>query len=178
MGLSQWFSTQLQASLDGFLWSVEQAPNERRYAPPPGPAGGLGEWVIARHVFHMLYYEREAALPAMRHWLGEAALPSFDEYDEDGAWTRAGDLPELLGEFHAVRTAQIELLPRIDEALWEEQRETGWGNVSLRWIVSKTFQHTAEHTNDVLRITLFWDHIEEYNRERAAQAASPPEGSL
>ena len=35
--------------------------------------------------------------------------------------------------------------------------ETNWGPVPLFWVVSKTYQHTAEHISDLLRIALFWD---------------------
>jgi hypothetical protein len=165
MDLSRWFDTQLATSADGFIWAVEQVPAERLYAPPPGPEGGLGEWVTARHAFHLLYYERKAALPAMQYWLGKPG-PSFDDYDEDGAWESAPDLRTILREFRNVRAEQTALLPRIDETLWHEARDTGWGNVTLRWIVSKTYQHTAEHINDVLRIALFWDFIADYNIRR------------
>ena len=55
MNLSQWFQTQLQASANGFVWGVEQVPQERRYVRPPGP---LGEWTAARHLFHMLFWDR------------------------------------------------------------------------------------------------------------------------
>ena len=34
---------------------------------------------------------------------------------------------------------------------------TGWQDVALYWVVSKTFQHTAEHTHDLMRLVLFWD---------------------
>lgn len=166
MSLSQWFETQLQASADGFIWAVEQVPDERLYAPPPGPGGGLGEWVAARHLFHLLYYERHAALPAMRSWLLGEAQPSFEGYDEDASWAEAPTLAAQIEQFRAVRAEQIALLPRIGAALWEESRETGWGDVTLRWVVAKTYQHTAEHISDVLRIALFWDVIEAYNRRQ------------
>jgi len=174
MGLSQWFSTQLEASADGFVWGVEQIPKERLYAPPPGPEGGLGEWVAARHAFHLLYYEREVALPAMQHWLG-GPNPSLDDYDEDVAWQNAPDLPTILREFHQVRAAQIALLPRIDETRWHEARETLWGSVTLRWVVSKTYQHTAEHINDVLRIALFWDLFANRDLQRQQQERTSDE---
>ena len=29
----------------------------------------------------------------------------------------------------------------------------------LRWVVAKTYQHTAEHTSDILRIVLYWDFL-------------------
>ena len=81
MNLTQWFDNQLQASADGFAWGTEQVPNSQRYIQPPA---GLGEWTVARHVFHLLYYEQTIALPSMRQWLGEAC-PSTDELDEDVA---------------------------------------------------------------------------------------------
>jgi hypothetical protein len=153
MDLSVWFHSQLQASAEGFIWGVEQIPLERRYARPPGP---LGDWTAARHVFHMAYYERTIALPSMRQWLGEPC-PSVDDDDEDRAWGDGKDLDSLVAQFWAVRSEQIMLLPRFDPALWEEQREAVWGPVTLRWVVSKTYQHTCEHSHDVLRLALFWD---------------------
>ena len=44
---------------------------------------------------------------------------------------------------------------------------TGWGPIPLLWLVSKTYQHTNEHTSDVLRMALFWDY---YAREERAAA--------
>jgi len=56
-----------------------------------------------------------------------------------------------------VRAEQIALLPRFENTLWEERRGALWGPVTLRWVVSKTYQHTCEHSHDVLRLALFWD---------------------
>jgi hypothetical protein len=153
MDLSTWFHSQLQASAEGFIWGVEQVPLERRYARPPGP---LGEWTAARHIFHMAYYERTIALPSMHQWLG-GSRPSVDDADEDIAWGGSQDLDSLLSQFRAVRAEQIALLPRFEPALWEERREAVWGPVTLRWVVSKTYQHTCEHSHDVLCLALFWD---------------------
>ncbi|HEV2579904.1 MAG TPA: hypothetical protein VGT44_03540, partial [Ktedonobacteraceae bacterium] len=80
MDLSQWFSTQLSASAEGFLWAIEQVPPERRPATPPKP---LGEWNVARHLFHMTYYEQLIALPSMKIWLNEPFTLTDEEYDED-----------------------------------------------------------------------------------------------
>ncbi|MBM2847059.1 MAG: hypothetical protein HW418_1, partial [Anaerolineales bacterium] len=46
-----------------------------------------------------------------------------------------------------------------DDALWEETRRAVWGPVTLRWVVTKTYQHTAEHTHDVLSLALYWDAV-------------------
>ena len=151
---SQWFDEQLQVSANGFVWGTEQVPEARRYAPPPK---GLGEWTVARHVFHLWFYEQTIALPSMQQWLG-GTMPSGEDEDEDIAWSNAQDNVEILLEkFKAVRAEQIALLPNFDEATWNATREAVWGPVSLLWVVSKTYQHTAEHINDVMRIGLFWD---------------------
>ncbi|MBM2848116.1 MAG: hypothetical protein HW418_1058, partial [Anaerolineales bacterium] len=142
MNLSQWFQTQLHSSAEGFAWSVEQVPPERRYVPPPRP---LGEWSAARHAFHLLYYEQTIALPSMRQWLG-GPMSFLRGPDEDAAWGRGQAVESLLAQFREIRAEQIAILPQCDDALWEETRRAVWGPVTLRWVVTKTYQHTAEHT--------------------------------
>jgi hypothetical protein len=153
MNLSEWFDRQLQASAEGFCWSVKQVPAERRLAQPPRP---LGEWTVARHAFHMVYYERTIALPSMRQWLGDPC-PTVDDDDEDTAWDDNQDIDSLVAQFQAVRAEQVALLPQFEPALWEDRRDAVWGSVTLRWVVSKTYQHTCEHTNNILQLALFWD---------------------
>ena len=154
MNLSKWFHDQLQASADGFGWGAQQVPNARRNVRPPE---ALGEWTAARHIFHMVFYERNIALPTMVQWLGNPC-PSLENVDEDIAWGEGSDnIESLLAEFKKVRDEQIQLLAKFDDQAWSSTRETIWGSVPLLWVVSKTFQHTAEHTGDILRIALFWD---------------------
>jgi hypothetical protein len=105
----------------------------------------------------MVFYEQTIALPSMHQWLS-AECPSIDDLDEDAAWVaRQDNVDSLLAQFRNVRSEQLALLPQFNNSLWEETREAVWGPVTLRWVVSKTYQHTAEHTNDVMRIALFWD---------------------
>lgn len=174
MNLSEWFSYQLTSSGEGFIWAVEQVPVERRTAVPPG---SLGEWPLIRHVFHMYRYEREVALPHMRHWLGEP-LPSFDDPNEEGAWESEGSnksLEQLIADFQGVRAEQIALLPRFDDMLWNEVRPTLWKEKNIRWIVTKTYQHTAEHTHDVLRMALYWDYALARQQREEEERASKSE---
>lgn len=154
MNFSEWFHKQLPASAEGFVWGAELVPETRRYRTPPS---GLGEWTAARHIFHMQYYERTIALPSMQLWAGEAR-PSTGFVAEEEAWHSANqDFRNLLHEFKKVRVEQVALLPKFDQEAWISSRETGWGPVTLLWVVSKTYQHTAEHTHDVMRMALFWD---------------------
>jgi hypothetical protein len=148
MNYSQWFHEQLQAGADGFVWSAGQIPTARLYEQPPK---ALGKWSAARHVFHMLYYEKTVALPSMEQWLG-GIVPPYDDADEDRAWAdNQKNMEALLNQFRGVRAEQIALLPKFDPAAWISTREALWGPVTLLWVVSKTFQHTAEHTNDVMQ---------------------------
>ena len=153
--LTQWFSEHLTSSAGEFGWAVEQVPVERRTMAPPG---SLGEWSVARHIFHLLTYEEYLALPSMRIWLGEP-FPSIDHLDEDTLWNEhtGRDPNEMLEKFREGRAAQIELLSQLNDTAWEETRDTLWSQKTLRWVVTKTFQHTAEHIHDVLTLALFWD---------------------
>jgi hypothetical protein len=159
MDLSKWFHDQLQSSLQGFIWAIEQMPAGRRYKRPPYL---LGEWSAARHAFHLMHYERTFALPSMKQWLGEP-IPEILGPSEDIVWMRdfaRGDqaaLDGLLAQFREVRGAQVELLPEFDGNIWEKPLVTHWGTKPLRWVVTKTYQHTAEHIHDVLSMALFWD---------------------
>lgn len=159
MRIARYFEDQLRSGLDGFTWAVRQVPAERHALRPPAT---LGEWTAARHAFHMLYYEREIALPSMRLWLGGPPLV-LGTLDEDEAWGAGHDVEHVLPELAHIRAEQITLVSAYDDAAWETARETiwtkpePWGAIRLRWVVTKTLQHTAEHTHDVLRMALFWD---------------------
>jgi len=163
MNLSDWFHHQLQASAEGFVWGAQQVPAERQHLAPPD---GLGDWTAARHIFHMVFYEQTIALPSMGQWLGEPR-PVTDDLDEDIAWSKAqNDVESLLADFKKIRAEQVALLPRFDDRAWLQTCETTWGPVTLTWVVSKTYQHTAEHTNDIMRIALFWDRFVARQKKR------------
>ena len=151
---SRWFSAQLQSTLEGLVWSARQVPQERWLLAPPGV---FGDWSAARHLFHMCFYEEGIALPSMRIWLGDPRPDVFT--DEDQAWEELPDtsLDYLCQRFDSVRQEQRKLLPQFEHGDWERVLVTGWEEVSLYWVVSKTFQHTAEHTHDMMRLALFWD---------------------
>jgi hypothetical protein len=153
MELSQWFEYQLRSTLDGFVWAVRQVPEERLYTVPPT---ALGEWSAAQHVAHMVDYEERLALPSMAQWLG--VPPAIPEDSEKGVETEASTLEAKLAQFERVRQAEIGMLSKFDHDAWATViRTTFWGDVSLFWLVCKTYQHTSEHTHNVLSLSLFWD---------------------
>lgn len=156
MQLSEWFDKQLQSSAEGLVWGAEQVPAERHFRQPPR---NLGQWSVARHLFHMVDYEQKFVLPLMRQWLGEPK-PVF-VYDEEDTWQRLqGETIEpIVAQFRAVRSEQLALLPLFKASTWSEERQTFDKDetATLLWVVTKTYQHTAAHTNDLLRMALFWE---------------------
>jgi len=84
-------------------------------------------------------------------------MPDLRDDEEDQAWTGKEPMSELLVRFKTVRSEQIAMLPDFSLSDWPRTCDTGWGLRTLLWVVSKTYQHTAEHISEVLRIALFWD---------------------
>ena len=131
MEYSKWFDDQLRSTLDGFIWAVQQLPRERWDAGPPSP---LGEWSAAQHVFHMLTYEQNLALPTMYPWLG--APPVAREVDSKKSKEELPSMEEMLSQFKRVGESEIEMLSRFEDADWNSIRNTiFWGDVSLGWSV-------------------------------------------
>lgn len=151
---SQWFPEQLRTSGYGFVWAVKQVPIERQNELPPPQ---LGEWTAARHAFHLLYHEEHIALPRIKQWLGGYS-PIVDRNAEERAWSRAQGIESMLEKFLKLRLEQVKLASQFKDEEWNQTKEIqGWGRMSLHWVFSKNYQHTAEHIHDVLRLALFWD---------------------
>ncbi len=154
---SQWLQQQLQTSADSFLWAVEQIPQERMYIDPRP-----NRWPIARIVFHLTRYEQRLALPSMLQWLG-GPKPVVGTQEEDNAqdeldWNDGKDheIQALITDFKIVRSQQLALFSQFTEQSWQEEREAVWGSVSLKWVITKTYQHTLERTDETLRAYLWW----------------------
>jgi len=107
----------------------------------------------------MLYYEQNKALPFVRQCVGLA--PANEPYDDDEqrAWQKQDqDVGSMLATFQQARNELITSLAAFTEEEWDAPREEEpWGTITLRWIITKAYQHTCEHTHDVLQLVLFWD---------------------
>lgn len=157
MNLSNWFHQQLQTSAEGVLWAVELIPPERLYLPPRPD-----KWPIARVLYHLVCYEQRLALPSMLQWMSGpqpvAGTPEEDALKEEHAWSNGQgyEVSALRTEFKALRARQLALLPQFTERDWQTERESVWGLRTLQWVVTKTYQHTLEHTDEMLRAYLWW----------------------
>jgi DinB superfamily len=160
-----WFQKQLENGLETFLWAVEQVPEERRWPIPPLK---MHDWSVVRHAFHLLHYERELALPAMRQWLGQPSTITDESYEEDAEWLEGHELADILDALRQVRAEEIAMLTSFDEDTWQRKLNTvPWDEVDLKWVLTKTVQHTCEHTHDILSLALFWDFALQQQQEEA-----------
>jgi hypothetical protein len=166
-----WFRYQLKASADGFEWAFSQIPSDFLEKLPPDP-GYLGTWCPARHVWHVTEYEKCLALPSMAEWLGVPISTEDNWPDDDNAWAKVQDqgIEGLIAEFRRVRQQQIDLLDQLAAFDWNQPRNTLWGAKPLSMVVTKTFQHTYEHGDTLLRMGLWWEVILE---EIAKQSNQP-----
>ena len=86
-------------------------------------------------------------------------MPGEDAWlDDDHSWTQSKKrgADDIAAAFCAVRQEQIALLKQLESADWETPRETLWGMKPLKMIVTKTYQHTFEHGDTLLRMALWW----------------------
>lgn len=154
----EWFRYQLKASGDGFVWAFDQLPKAYHYQLPPFPKS-LGTWPPIRHIWHVTGYERDLVIPSMRQWLGEPLATGDRWQNNDLAFEQACQqgLDKIVAEFCATRQQQIDLLAELVSVDWEAPRETLWGNKPLKMVVTKTYQHTFEHGDTLLRMGLWWE---------------------
>jgi DinB superfamily len=160
----EWFGKQIDTSTESLVWGMGLIPEERRVVKPPTK---LGDWTANRQAFHILHYEREVALPAVRLWLG-GRYPTFEGYDEGTAWDEGHSWESFLNELRRVRAEIISSLEQVPSEQWDDVKATPWGDKSLYWVVSKTYQHGIEHLSNMLRTAMLWDHYAE--REARATA--------
>ena len=158
---NEWFRYQLEASAEGFLWGYDQIRPALLERLPPRP-DYLGTWEPTRHVWHVMEYERWLVIPSMKQWLGGEMPDNGSWRDDDEAWSmfRERDSKAIIRAFRLVRQEQIAMLEEFRTVDWETPRETLWGNKPLSMVVTKTFQHTYEHGDTLLRMYLWWEAIE------------------
>lgn len=170
MDLSDWFHNQLLTSAEGAVWAFSQIPIKRYGCCPPAPHY-LGTWPPARHLWHLLHYERCLAIPSMHQWTDKANAPRDEDWaDDDDTWAKAWatGLVDLPSQFLTIRQEQLQLLRVVPPDDWHSIRTTLWGKKPFTMVVTKTYQHTLEHCDTLLRMALWWDDAE---RDIAARQA-------
>jgi hypothetical protein len=93
----------------------------------------------------------------MNQWLEGSMPPANAWLDDDQTWAKMQNrgLEEQICAFREIRQQQLELLDKLIHVDWDLPRETLWGHKPLSMIVTKTFQHTHEHGDTLLRMAIW-----------------------
>ena len=151
----------LRDSLTDLEFGLQQAPARWHHALPPEVAPDA--WTVAMNLAHLTIYEENVALRLLRSF-----EPGFDPAGErrggDEAWfynealaLSIEPIDQALARLRTARREQIELVESFGETrlnsgvtpLWPDPQHTAG------WVATKTFQHTWEHGNAILRVALF-----------------------
>ncbi len=151
----------LRDSLTDLEFGLEQAPERWHHALPPEVAPDA--WTVAMNLAHLTIYEENVALLLLRSF-EPGFKPAGQRQGGDEAWfynealaLSAEPIEPALARLRTARQQQIELAESLGEArlnsgvtpLWPDPQHTAG------WVATKTFQHTWEHGNAILRVALF-----------------------
>jgi len=173
-------ASRLQETERLIRWAISIVPVDRLLEPPPhakhpqsakGFKTYFGDWPALRQLFHLAFYEGTYAIPAMQCCVGgpqpavDLVFPQMDL--EEKAWQVALapglGKDSLLSRLHELRELQLQMLQAMSIEEWESERvETGLGTVSAEFVVSKTIQHSLEHTNELMKNALYWERALEW----------------
>ena len=158
-------TARLRSSLATVQWAVAQVPAKWTHVIPdyyPPDA-----WSVAMNLAHMCVYEEGIAAPMLAALAaggdGTGAIKSAREEFLTGA-TELSKAPvvDILRRLTVCREEQIAVLEGYDQGRFNEPVTSAWATGqhgsaphSAGWVATKTFQHTWEHGNAILRMALF-----------------------
>jgi hypothetical protein len=155
----------LRDSLATLEWAAAMIPGRwthtlRESYPPDA-------WSAAMNLAHLVVYEEQVAAPVLEALAAggdgaSATRSAMESWFLKDAEAIAGEpVPALLQRLRSARARQIATIESFDEARFNTPVCALWGashSGPLRpagWIAAKTFQHTWEHGNAILRVALF-----------------------
>jgi hypothetical protein len=156
----------LRDSLADIEFGLSMLPVEWSHALPPGSPPD--SWTVAMNIAHLVVYEEELANPILASLAAggdgsDAVRPNLPAWWEPDAKAIASEpLDALVPRLRAARQRHIDLVESFDEAAFNKPVcpvfGARWREGALHapgWVASKTWQHTWEHGNAVLRAALF-----------------------
>jgi hypothetical protein len=159
----------LRRSLDDVLYAVSITPETWRHRAPATVEGldWLGGWSVAENLAHLAVYEESIAAPVLEAILagrdGTDDVISVLEGDYEARWRNlaASPIEHISQRLADARDHQIAAVSSMSDDLFHELTTALWATDLTRnghsaaWVATKTFQHTWEHGNSILRIALF-----------------------
>ena len=155
----------LQSSLAIVRWAAQQVPDRWTHAIPDYYASDA--WSVARNLAHMTIYEEGISAPVLRALAaggdGSGAIRSPREEFLTGAEALSEEsVADILRRLMVCREEQIEVISGYEDERFNAPATILWATGqhgtpphSAGWVATKTFQHTWEHGNAILRMALF-----------------------
>jgi hypothetical protein len=152
-------------SLATLEWAVANVPERWTHALPDyvDPA----EWTVARILAHVVVYEEGVAAPVLAEMAARRDASAV-EFSGEGSQAEAEALARepiavIMERLRPARERQIEIVRSLDHEwfntpltpLWSGSGRYGEPLQPAGWVATKTFQHTWEHGNAVMRVALF-----------------------
>lgn len=157
----------LRESLETIEWAVGQLPEPWHHAVPDFYAEG--EWHAAMNLAHLTVYEEQLANPVLEALArGEDGVGSVRSGMEswfygDSVAASGEPLAALMDRFRTAREREIGIVESFAKERFNEPVCPLWGGTGRHgaalqpagWVATKTFQHSWEHGNALLRLALF-----------------------
>ena len=150
------------STIESFLVLV---PAQWTHTPPPGSPEGA--WSMAMNLAHMVVYEEQLATPVLEAMSAGGNAQDLvpgggEEWLLGGATAIASEpIETLAARLRAVRERAIAIVESTPADLFNQPRTMLWSGrnggkpLALSWVATKTFQHTWEHGNAILRVAMF-----------------------
>ena len=157
--------TRLRDSLATIEWASSMIPVRWTHDAPPTAAPGA--WSVAMNLAHLVTYEEQLALPVLRAMAhgsdGEGTVRSGLEhwFHADAVALSSDPVDLLVSRLRAAREEQIRTIEPLTADAFNTPRTRLFTDPgadlrhSIAWVATKTFQHTWEHGNAILRVALF-----------------------
>ncbi|MEX1253214.1 MAG: DinB family protein [Dehalococcoidia bacterium] len=159
-------TTRLSDSLRTIEWAVSLVPEQWTHRLPEHyPADA---WSVAMNIAHLVTYEEGLAAPMLEALAagcdGTDVVASADERLADAVAIADQPLDALMARLRSARGRQIEVVKDFPAERFSAPLTPLWGRHyplygdhlhSAGWVASKTFQHTWEHGNAILRVALY-----------------------
>lgn len=158
--------TRLRESLETVVWAAKLVPADYTHTLLPGSP--TDAWTVTMNIAHLIVYDEGIAIPVLESLVegenGSTKIRTDNEawFYNDAVALAAEPLDALLERFTSARMRQIKVAGSFTDADWNRRWSPvfgsgahGNGPHSPAWVANKTFQHTWEHGNAVLRAALF-----------------------
>jgi hypothetical protein len=153
-------------SIDTVIGAARMVPVAYTHALMPGLPDYA--WTVAMNLAHLVVYEEGIAVPILESLASGADGRTLIRADNEGWFYNdavalsSEPVAILVTRLQAARSRQVEIVRSFSPVDWNRRWSPafssglhGNGPHSPAWIATKSFQHTWEHGNAVLRAALF-----------------------